>query len=130
MQKDIKKLLPTKNLVQAFCPVSGEKEVQKSFDKMGMKYHVSQTYGNVYMSPCPSLDLVKQFYLESSAHKFWLEELNPMTQKVRHEKIILPQVDWVKGFLSLYFPDKYNLQLAEFFPNNWSKTFLGNKKRL
>lgn len=120
LQKDINKLLPGKTLLQAYCPVTGEKEIQKSFHKMGMKYHISRTLGNIYMSPCPSVDLVQHFYLESSAHKYWLAELNPMTYKVRQEKIILPHTEWVKEFLSQYFSKKYNLQLAEFLPDNWS----------
>ncbi|HBU77981.1 MAG TPA: hypothetical protein DEF18_07745, partial [Muricauda sp.] len=51
LSKDIKKMLPKDSLQNASCPVTGEKEVQDSFPKMGMQYQVSQTLGNIYLSP-------------------------------------------------------------------------------
>ena len=85
-------MLPVESMQDASCPVSGEREVRESFQKMEMKYMVSQTLGNIYLSPRPSMDLLTKFYRESSARKFWLSELWPQTREVREEKIILPQL--------------------------------------
>ena len=94
LSKDIKKMLPKDSLQNASCPVTGEKEVQDFFSKMGMQYQVSQTFGNIYLSPRPTMEILRLFYQESTARKFWLTELWPQTQDVRKEKIILPQLEW------------------------------------
>ena len=90
---DIKWMFPVESLQEAFCPVTGEKEAQDSFLKMGMQYQVSQTLGNIYLSPRPTMEMLRLFYQESPARKFWLNELWPLTQIVRQEKIILPQLE-------------------------------------
>ena len=118
MKEDISKILPARSLLDASCPVTGESEVQESFSKLGMDYQVSQTLGNIYLSQRPSMNLLKQFYVESSARKFWLKELWPQTAEVRKEKILLPQLGWAWGFISQYSAEK-NLCMAEFLPNHW-----------
>ena len=118
LSKDIKKMLPKDSLQNASCPVTGEKEVQDSFPKMGMQYQVSQTLGNIYLSPRPTMELLKQFYQESSARKFWLTELWPKTQAARQEKIILPQLEWVQGFIK-QFSQERELLFVEYIPNHW-----------
>ena len=115
---DIKKILSRYSLKSSSCPVSGEKEVQNSFTKMGMQYQVSQTLGNIYLSPRPNMEMLKQFYQESPARKFWLTELWPETQEARQEKIILPQLEWAHGFITQYTYER-KLLLAEFLPNHW-----------
>ena len=118
LSKDIKKMLPKDSLQNASCPVTGEKEVQDSFSKMGMQYQVSQTFGNIYLSPRPTMEILRQFYQESTARKFWLTELWPQTQDVRKEKIILPQLEWAQGFITQY-SHKRKLLLSEYLPNYW-----------
>ena len=58
LSKDIKKMLPKDSLQNTSCPVTGEKEVQDSFPKMGMQYQVSQTLGNIYLSPRPTIEIL------------------------------------------------------------------------
>ena len=118
LNQDIKKMFIAEFLEEASCPVTGEQAVQESFSKMDMQYKVSKTFGNIYLSPRPSMDLLRQFYIESSARKFWLTKLWPETAEVRKEKIILPQLEWISGFISQYSSEK-KLHLAEFLPNHW-----------
>ena len=87
LSRDIKKILPKDSLKSASCPVIGEKIVQDSFQKMGMQYQVSQTLGNIYLSPRPTMEMLRQFYLQAKARKFWLTKLWPQTQRARQEKI-------------------------------------------
>lgn len=115
---EIRKKLPAGSMHAATCPVTGEREVRESFRKMGMQYHVSQTLGNIYLSPRPAMDVLKSFYRKSAARKFWLTELWPQTQEVRQEKIILPQLEWSQGFISQYISER-KLLMAEFLPNHW-----------
>jgi len=118
LQKDINKLIPSKTLVRSFCPVTGEKEIQDSFLKMGMHYQVSQTLENIYLSPRPTMEMLRRFNKESLARKFWFTELWTQTQGVRQEKIILPQLEWARGFITQFFSER-KLLLAEYFPNHW-----------
>jgi hypothetical protein len=118
LSKDIKIMLPKDSLQNASCPVTGEKEVQDSFSKMGMHYQVSQTFGNIYLSPRPTMEILRQFYQESTARKFWLTELWPQTQDVRKEKIIFPQLEWAQGFIAQYSNER-KLLLSEYLANYW-----------
>jgi hypothetical protein len=63
------------------------------------------------------MDLLKSFYRKSTARNFWLSELWPQTQNAREEKIILPQLEWVQGFISQYLSES-KLLMAEFLPNH------------
>jgi len=118
LNKDIKKILTSESLQTASCPVTGEREARESFQKMNMQYQVSQTFGNIYLSPRPEMGLLKKFYLESEARKFWLTEIWPQTKDVREKKIILPQLEWSQGIISQYFNEKKPI-LAEFLPIHW-----------
>ena len=64
------------------------------------------------------MEMLRQFYQESPARKFWLTELWPKTQEARQEKIILPQLEWAQGFISQYSRER-KLLLAEYLPNHW-----------
>ncbi len=118
VRKDIEKLLPIESLNNATCPVTGEKTVRESFQKMGMHYNVSQSHGNVYLSPRPSMETLRNFYNKSLSWKFWLTKLWPQTFEVRQEKIILPQLEWALAFISQY-SSKNELLFAEYLPNHW-----------
>ena len=118
LQNDIKSMFPASALEYASCPVTGEETVQNSFNKMGLEYQVSQTLGNIYSSPRPSKEKLIEFYSRSSARKFWLNVLWPKTQKVRREKIILPQLKWAHGFVRQYFTEQ-SLVFTEHLPNHW-----------
>jgi len=118
LKLDIKHFFPEKSLQKVFCPVTGEKAVRGDFIKMEMQYNISHTFGNIYLSPRPSIEELRRFYQESEARKFWLTELWPQTQETRHDKMILPQLEWAEGFITQY-SSKNNLFLADISPNNW-----------
>jgi hypothetical protein len=118
LSKDIEKMLPLGSLQDASCPVTGEKEVKNHFSKMGMQYKISKTLGNIYLSPRPTMEMLRQFYHESTARKFWLTELWPKTQAARQDKIILPQLEWIKRFITQFSREKEFL-LAEYLPNHF-----------
>ena len=61
LQNDIKSIFPVSVLESASCPVTGEETVRNSFDKMGLEYQVSQTLGNIYLSPRPSKEKLIEF---------------------------------------------------------------------
>ena len=118
LEKDIHKLLPVSSLEESNCPVSGEVEFHNSFSKMGMDYRVSSSFENIYLSPRPSMEKLRAFYLESEARKLWITKLWPETKSIRIEKIIHPQLEWIQDFLS-QFDLQNDLDIAEFLPNHW-----------
>lgn len=118
LEQDIRRLLPVERLQLSACPVTGERSVQKSFQKMGMNYQVSERFGNIYLSPRPDMATLKQFYLQSEARRFWQSELWPRTAEARMEKVIRPQLEWAREFLYQYVLSK-QLRLAEILPNHW-----------
>ena len=126
LEEDIRKLLPVASLQEASCPVNGERGVQKTFSKMGMDYQISQSLGNIYLSPRPDLDLLNAFYRESSARKFWLTELWSQTREARDKKIIIPQLEWAHGFIAQYCAGN-KLKMAEFLPNYWGYCLMAGK---
>ena len=92
---------------------------------MGMNYIVTRPKGNIFISPRPSAELLKTFYLKSLARKFWLNDLWSKTQEVRLEKIILPQLEWCRGFIDQYSKGS-NLNIIEFMPNHWGYLLAAN----
>lgn len=118
IEDDIQNFLPDNILKPYLCPVSNEQDTRASFFKMGMKYQVSQTLGNIYLSPRPSFESLKQFYLQSKGRDFWLSELWPKTKTIRAEKVILPQLEWVRGFMDQFGLARY-VNIGEFLPNHW-----------
>jgi len=115
---DIEQLLPNDSMQDVNCPISGEKEIKHSFNKMGMQYQVSKTHGNIYISPRPSSDLIQSFCLSSSARKFWLNNIWSKTKEIRKKKIILPQLEWSLGFITQYITND-KPHIAEFLPIHW-----------
>lgn len=122
IEEDIQNLLPESVLKLSFCPVIDEQDTRATFIKLGMKYQVSHSLGNIYLSPRPTADRLKQFYLQSRARHFWLSELWPMTKAIRAEKVIIPQLEWVKGFMAQY-GSKDSVKIGEFLPNHWGYAF-------
>ena len=106
LRLDIKRLFPEESLQKVFCPVTGEESFSGNFMKMEMQYSISRTLGNIYLSPRPSFEKLRQFYRESEARKFWLTELWPQTQKMREDKVIMPQLEWAEAFIAQYFSKK------------------------
>jgi hypothetical protein len=115
---DINRFFPEESLQKDFCPVTGEGAVKGDFIKMEMQYNISHTFGNIYLSPRPTIEELKRFYHESEARKFWLTELWPQTQATRQDKIILPQLEWADGFIAQYSHNK-EMKLVEYYPNHW-----------
>jgi SAM-dependent methyltransferase len=115
---DIQNIFHEGSLEAANCPVTGESHTRESFQKLHMKYLISQSLGNIYISPRPSPKLLKNFYYNSKAREFWINSVWPETRIARREKIIDPQLMWAKTFLTQYFGER-KLLMAEFLANHW-----------
>ena len=75
IEEDIKDIFKKEDLVEFYCPTNYEKDTRKTFVKMGMKYCISKTFGNIYISPRPNRKKLIEFYRQSKGREFWLNEL-------------------------------------------------------
>jgi hypothetical protein len=118
LQSDINKLLLKKPLEDVGCPVCGEIARRESFQKMGMTFNVSKKLGNIYISPRPSPQDLREFYLESSARKFWLTEFWNNTYDQRIAKVVIPQLEWVNDSIMEHI-SRGPVEVTEMLANNW-----------
>ena len=118
LEEDIRHFFHPKDFVAISCPSSGEKSVKDRFTKLSMTYAVSERFANIYISPRPPAGELKEFYQKSRARKFWLEKIWPATHATRKQKVIAPQIDWMKTFIEQYQSDKF-ITIGEVYPNQW-----------
>ena len=118
LKVDINELLLKKPLETVGCPVQGEVERRESFQKMGMTFNVSKQLGNIYISPRPSPQDLRVFYLESSARKFWLTEFWHSTYDQRLTKVIVPHLEWVADSILEHIARR-PVDVTEMLANNW-----------
>jgi hypothetical protein len=110
VEKDVKSFFLNKgNLIECHCPGCLGNEAASSFNKFGLSYIECQQCHTLRISPRPSDDYLLQFYRESSARKFWRNELSTATQKKRREKIARPRYEWVSDSIGEYLPNAASL---------------------
>ncbi len=114
IEKDCKKFLKPKLLKKSYCPTSREKNCSSSFKVFGMKYNISKKYKNIYLEKKPDEKLLRKFYINSEARKFWKNKIWPATRKERNKKLIYPLVEWIERFID----NKKKVTFYEFFPNH------------
>lgn len=91
---DIKKLLQFQaDFVSVSCPTCGLFEAQEAFIKDGFHYRVCFHCHTMYISPRPTMRIMMDYYKFSRKYKFWTENIFPLTDEIRREKIYLPIVN-------------------------------------
>jgi len=118
LESDIKELFDSKKFIDYRCPNNGESKTREKFNKMGMTYCISTTFGNAYLSPRPDKKQLVDFYHKSKAREFWLKGLWSTTIQTRKQKIIRPQLEWAKTFIEQYLSEQ-TISIAEYYPNQW-----------
>ncbi len=103
-RKDIGKFLANNELRDIPCPACNSQLTQFAFSRFGMQYKECMHCKTLYISPRPDDSVLNDYYLNSSARKFWQEKLSTSTDKKRKEKIIKPRVDWVIDSTIEYLP--------------------------
>jgi hypothetical protein len=109
-EKDVFSLLiKDKKLESCACPGCALSESSNSFEKFGLTYHECSSCGTLYVSPRPVRKAINEYYLYSSARKFWRDELSRATEEKRRQKIIKPRFDWVVDSTREYLPGAKHL---------------------
>jgi len=118
LESDIRELFDSKKFINFGCPTNGESNTKEKFNKMGMTYCMSATFGNAYLSPRPDQAQLADFYHKSKAREFWLKGLWSKTIQARKQKIIRPRLEWAKTFIEQYLSDQA-ISMAEYYPDQW-----------
>ena len=110
VEKDVESFFLSRgNLIECTCPGCLGNEVASGFNKFGLTYIECKRCHTLRISPRPSDHDLLQFYRNSSARKFWRNELSKATQKKRREKIAKPRYEWVSDSIREYLPDAASL---------------------
>ncbi len=103
--EDVSKFLTNNELKHVACPACSSQLTQSAFSRFGMQYKECMHCKTLYISPRPDDAVLNDYYLNSSARRFWQEKLSVSTDKKRKEKIVKPRVDWVVDSTIEYLPE-------------------------
>lgn len=87
------------------CPGCLDKNISSTFMKLGLNYVECASCHTLRISPRPDDEALKRYYLESSARRFWRQELSRMTKSKRKEKIVKPRYEWILDSTCEYRPE-------------------------
>ena len=93
------------NLEECFCPACINSEIASKFSKFGMQYLECACCGTLRVSPRPNDKDILRFYKQSSAERYWQDELVKATKAKRKAKIIEPRLQWIQEAIQEYLPD-------------------------
>lgn len=101
--RDVERIMSRKNeFVLVDCPACQSSDYNVQMKKYEMQFVRCSSCNTVYANPRPTEEIVRDYYLNSENYKFWAENIFPLTEKVRREKIFVPRVDNVLAKCSDY----------------------------
>jgi hypothetical protein len=77
------------------CPACGAVDAEPAFEKLGFQYLRCGSCRSLYVSPRPTYDMLRIFYMESEAVEFWNSTLVHRTADARRAHIFQPRVAWI-----------------------------------
>ncbi|MBI2269179.1 MAG: class I SAM-dependent methyltransferase [Bacteroidetes bacterium] len=81
--------------INSDCPVCDSTDHISVYSKYGMCFSKCNHCNTVFANPRPTLSIVEDYYVHSQNYKFWAENIFPLTEQVRREKIFLPRVNTI-----------------------------------
>jgi 2-polyprenyl-3-methyl-5-hydroxy-6-metoxy-1,4-benzoquinol methylase len=105
VEKDRRILLKNKKkYVFVTCQACFSKNEKYYFKKKGFSYSLCKKCLTYFMNPRPTVEILSNFYKNSSNYKFWNKFIFPLSEKIRQKKIFMPRVNEC-----IKFCRKYNL---------------------
>lgn len=102
-EKEASKLLCSeKKFVEVDCPACAAKNKKLYFSKDGYKFKKCSSCRSVYISPRPTAELLKDYYSNSEASKFWQAHIFKKSKEARVEKIYKPRADIILEYAKRY----------------------------
>lgn len=104
-EKEVKRLLIERGkLIEVSCPACQNDQEKKAFKKYGLGYVECNNCGSLYISPRPSEDSLRRYFLESKAVEFWYSSIVEKTSKNRVEHQARPRALWIANLTEEYIP--------------------------
>ncbi|RJQ53517.1 MAG: hypothetical protein C4530_17915 [Desulfobacteraceae bacterium] len=98
------KLALPQNLHPCRCPGCSGEDSRPVFEKSKMTYRHCSACNSLYVAPRPADDEIVGFYRNSTAWRFWREQVLPETRETRREKIYYPRARWLLDVCDEYRP--------------------------
>lgn len=95
-------LIAGQDLKDVSCPGCNGEKAAPAFAKFGLSYVECLNCHTLYISPRPSDAVLNRYYSQSSARRFWHEEILKATLKKRQEKIVKPRFEWIAESVGEY----------------------------
>lgn len=90
------------NWIKVACPACGLQRSRLLFEKKGFSYKICPRCGSVYISPRPSLSLMRTFYSNSRNYAYWNDYIFSATEDVRRNCIFRPRAEKIAKYSQKY----------------------------
>lgn len=108
--EEVNRLLIDKaNLINVKCPACESNGREFAFKKFGLNYVECTHCGTLYISPRPSEERIKRYFMESKSGDYWNEHILKKTNEIRIKHLVKPEAMWVANTVEELFikPDVY-----------------------
>jgi SAM-dependent methyltransferase len=88
----------------ASCPGCGAAAAKPAFARYGLKYLECDACGTLWIGDRPSSEVVRSFYRNSEAERFWQTHLARVTAEARIARIVKPRLEWMLDSIQEHRP--------------------------
>ncbi|MBI4369364.1 MAG: class I SAM-dependent methyltransferase [Elusimicrobia bacterium] len=85
---------------QVSCLACQGRSFSPAFEKIGFSYVLCDDCGTLFVNPRPTLDQLREFYVDSPSSRFWVEGFFKPVAEARREAIFKPRAQFVAERLS------------------------------
>ncbi|MBU0477121.1 class I SAM-dependent methyltransferase [bacterium] len=101
--EDIQKIFPNNSMfITISCPGCSAKDSKFAFKKLGFNYHLCSKCGSLYVSPRPTAEMLRGFYKDSLAGRFFRNTYMKNTLESRSKKVFSLRVQWIMELAAKY----------------------------
>ncbi len=104
--RDVAELVvPAADVTVDACPGCGSTASEPAFERFGLGYADCSACGTLWVARRPPAAVLRAFYRDSEAERFWQSRLARATSSQRVHRIIEPRIDWLVDSVQEYRPD-------------------------
>jgi hypothetical protein len=118
--RENQKIVTTPRTEVRACPFCGKSDWQNPFRRLEFEYAACGNCWSLSVLQTPSQQRIDQFFEESEARHFWLDQIWNGTKSQRKAKILSPLLQWIEqGLMEHGKGDIGQKVVAEVLPTNW-----------
>jgi hypothetical protein len=103
-KKEVKRLLIDKGeLIDVSCPACNSDKKNRGFKKFGLEYVECRNCKTLYVSPRPTEENIRNYFIKSKASDFWQSHVVKQSLKGRIEHLFRPRAMWIASLTEEYF---------------------------